>query len=145
MDNYELEIDLFDMLKKMLKSWAVILIGIAAVGLLFLIAREAFKPRETATEPEAVSVTESMEGMLSQAEQASVDNVILEERLLAHDTTYMQESIFANIDPMEAPQCHKYYYISTKGDVNAIISMLAAYITRGDYIENINVAPFKDL
>lgn len=145
MDNYELEIDLFDMLKKMLKYWVIILIGIASVGLLFLIAREAFKPRETATEPKAVSVTESVEGMLSQAELASVDNVILEERLLAHDTTYMQESIFANIDPMEAPQCHKYFYISTKGDVNAIISMLAAYITKGDYIENINVAPFKDL
>ena len=145
MDNYELEIDLFDMLKKMLKSWVVILLGIGAVGLLFLVAREAFRPSEPKAETEAISVTESMQGALSQAEQATVDNVILEERLLAHDTTYMQESIFANIDPMEAPQCHKYYYISTKGDVNAIISMLAAYITRGDYIENINVAPFKDL
>ncbi len=145
MDNYELEIDLFDMLKKMLKSWVVILLGIAAVGLLFLVARETFKPSVSEPTAETESVSESEQNALSQAEQATVDNVILEERLLAHDTTYMQESIFANIDPMEAPQCHKYYYISTKGDVNAIISMLAAYITRGDYIENINVAPFKDL
>lgn len=145
MDNYELEIDLFDMLKKMLKSWVVILLGIVVVGLLFIVARIMFKPNVINTETETVSISENEESELSQAELALVDNVILEEQLLEYNTTYLQESLFVNIDPMEAPQCHKYYYISTKGDVNAIISMLVAYISRGDYIENINVAPFKDL
>ncbi|MCR5205026.1 MAG: hypothetical protein K6E47_08205 [Lachnospiraceae bacterium] len=145
MDNYELEIDLFDMLKKMLRSWAVILLGVSAVGLLFLIGRTALKQETPQTGAEAVNVTESEEGALSQAERATIDNVLLEEMLLSHDTTYMQESILVNIDPMEAPQCHKYYYISTKGDVSAIISMLSSYITRGDYIDDISVAPYKDI
>ena len=137
--NTELEINLLDMCKKLIRYWKLILICTVAVGILFPTARymsNRNKYNEAVANEDASKAEIDLPKLTSQ-EQSAVEDAWILSSMLEQDQTYMRESALMQLDPLAVPVSSRTYCLNSEDDLEILCAWLTNYVNNGGYFDEI--------
>lgn len=140
-DQTVIEIDLADMLKKMLKSWKLILVCMLAFGIAFPAIRwkrnvNAYRAAKAETE-KALQSEEGLLGQLSDDEKSQVEQCRNYYNRIAQAENYLSESALMQVDPYHAPEVTLQFVLSGTDHMRQIKEAYTSYINGKGFLNDL--------
>lgn len=141
MNRQPIEIDLFDLLKKITKSWYLILISMLIFGIAFPVGRWKLNIRNyNVAHAEKQNVSENAEDLennLSEDEKIQIDQCRALYRRILQNENYLSESALMQVDPYNAPEVILQFVLSSQDNIQQIKEAYSAYIANQGYTESV--------